>query len=186
MNKKPRVMIALLLGTALVASANAADKNHWTAFGMASDADPEQTGVGGGISAQWEWQDDVYFKGQVLAGTYDDFERAQVLFGGEWVDRVGKVNGYVGASVGVDAISADAYDSEDVFGRIHYELGWKVSRSSELRLGIAYDVKSEAFDRQGGARIAWYSGNGDEFNFFIRGELYQNEKNVFAGLSWPF
>lgn len=181
--KRSRAIVFFLVA-GITSIAHAADDSRWAAFGTASDVDPEQSGVGGGASARWEWQDDVYFTGNVFGATYEDFDRVQLLFGGEWVDRIGSAAGYVGAEVGAEVVRADNYDNEDLFGRIHYDIGWRVGKTSELRIGVAYDVKVDN-DRKGGVRVGWYANRDNGTGFFVKAEAYKNEANVFAGLSWP-
>jgi len=175
----PCLLALALLPTGVAAGVN---ENAITAFGVISDMEPEQNGAGAGMSAQFEWQENVFLDGRFLLGTYDDFDRAQLLLGGEWVDQVGKVAGYLGAHVG-----ADIFDDEDVtvdaFARLHYDVGFAATRGSWMRVGVAYDIKSSK--RQGGLRLSWESRDVD-FGYFLSGEFYEDEKNLFAGVRWRY
>ena len=186
-NNKLFIMHVLLSGTVLFMTPVQAneDNSRWSAFGTASDIEPGQTGLGGGAAINWEWQEDVFLTGRATAATYDDADRVQLLAGGEWVDRGPRFNGYIGAHVGADVFRSDLSDSEDLFARFHYDVGWKATPGSELRIGISYDVLTDHIERKGGLRAGWYTQSEDGVGFFVSGEVYENESNVFAGLSWP-
>ncbi len=164
--------------------AQAAD-NSISLYGLASDMTPGQAGIGGGIAADWEWTETVYIVGHAFAGMYDDVDRAQVMLGSEWRDTIGHSTGYVGVQGGVDAFRANA-STEDAFARAYYDIGWEMSDTSELRFGIGYDMKANTTDRTTGVRAMWNTALENEMALFIRAELYENEKNVFAGVTWGY
>lgn len=187
MRKRIGITSAFMLAAALAfVPVHAADDNTFAVFGAVSDFDPEQTGAGGGVAASWEWTDTVFFTAETFIVTADDVDRGRVLFGGEWQDRIGRVTGYMGLQAGADVYDSDAGSNEDAFARAYYDLGWQVFGSSELRLGIGYDTKSDVIERDTAVRAAWITSLRDDMAFFIRGELYDNEKNVFAGVEWGY
>lgn len=184
--KKHGVALSILLALLAMTPVHAADQDEFTVFGVASDFDPDQTAVGAGASASWEWTDTIYFTSQLFVSAADDVDRGQFLFGGEWRDSVGRVTGYVGLQGGVDLIDSAGGSTEDGFIRAYYDIGWPVLDSSEMRLGIAYDSKADFTQRESGARLGWRTTLGDGMTVVARAELYENEKNVFAGISWGF
>lgn len=190
--KKSSLALFILLAAMLAHSpAQAAwngqlSQDRFAVFGMGSDLDPDQTGAGAGVSGIWNWTGNVFLTGQLFLTTMDDADRAQLLLGGEWQDHVGQFTGYVGLQVGLDAFDAANGSQEDAFGRIYYDIGWPVLANSELRLGAGYDTKTGIIERQVALRAAWTTVLDEEKTFFVRTELYDEERNVMAGVSWGF
>lgn len=164
--------------------AAAAEQARWGLFGLASDVDGADTGVGGGAFGELEVAENVYMTGDAFLATYDDSDRAQVLVGGEWRDRGPRAIGYIGLQVGADLFDTDTGSEEDAFARLYYDIGWRLSKRSELRFGVAYDGATDLIEREVGVRLGWTTAEDDGFGFFVRGEAYSDETNVFAGVSW--
>ena len=184
-----KIIVSLMLAAAVfsMSDANAARNSEWGAFGFASDVELADTGIGGGVFGRLEYVDNIFFTGRALVATYDDFERGQILLGGEWVDRNRQLLGYVGLQAGADILSGSGTDTTDAFARIYYDLGWRYTSNSEMRIGIAMDALNDALDRQWGVRAGWYTNVNDDsegMSFFVSGEAYDNETNVFVGVTF--
>ena len=185
--KKVFLGILFLAGVFSTVPGFAAEEGRWGAFGAVSDVDPDETGIGGGAFFEKEMVDNIYIVGQGFVATYDNFDRGQVLLGGEWRDDSQRnLNGYIGLLVGADLVDTDAGSEEDAFARAYYDIGWQYAQRAEFRFGIAIDAKNDYLDRDQGARLGWFYEREDSFGFFVRGEFYGDENNVFAGASWGF
>lgn len=180
-------LLGLMFLAGLFASLPAdADDDRWGAFAVGSDV-AEETGFGGGAFFDKVMDDSIYITGQAFIATYDEADRGQILLGGEWRDDgPNNLVGYIGVQAGGDFIDTDAGSTEDMFARAYYDIGWQYSAGSELRIGFAIDAKSEFFDRDNGVRVGWFYAPEESFGFFVRGEVYDDETNVFAGGTWGF
>lgn len=179
-------MLALLSNSASAADERRFSDNYWGAFGFGSDADRADTGLGAGVLGRIGYVENIFFTGRFLAATYDNVDRGQLLLGGEWVDRNGNFYGYVGLQVGAEYLRNDNSNTTDGFARAYYDLGWRYAKGSEMRFGIARDVKNESFQRQWGLRAGWYVAGDDDLGYFINAEAYEKETNVMGGVTWGF
>lgn len=182
-----KTFLGLMFLAGLAASLPAdADDDRWGAFVLGSEV-VDESGFGAGVFMDKLFDESIYLTTQAFIATYDEADRGQVLIGGEWRDE-GKNNliGYIGLQAGADLVDTDLGSDEDMFARAYYDIGWEYSRGSQIRFGFAIDAKSEYFNRETGARFGWYHAPDEGFGFFVRGEVYEDETNVFAGGSWGF